>query len=76
MDNQLEGKLNQILNDNIQIKETNLNQISSILKLSIYSSINKELYIVHKASSQKKYSNSLSGSTPGGESNYKLIMAQ
>ena len=73
MDNQLEGKLNQILNDNIQIKETNLNQISSILKLSIYSSINKELYIVHKASSQKKYSNSLSGSTPGGESNYKLI---
>ena len=74
MDNQLEGKLNQILNDNIQIKETNLNQISSILKLSIYSSINKELYIVHKASSQKKYSNSLSGSTPGGESNYKLII--
>ena len=44
MDNQLEGKLNQILNDNVQIKETNLNQISSLLKLSVYSSLNKELY--------------------------------
>ena len=74
MDNQLEGKLNQILNDNVQIKETNLNQISSLLKLSVYSSLNKELYVFHKSSSQKKYSNSLSGSTPGGESNYKLII--